>query len=115
MSGRSAARSALARSDALQNRNRTKLRAWNDPGSAEQRFALHRVREKYKGGGQDKSGAGSPPPHPFFTSHNPSMAPVGSVIMLKVPAPITSVTSFITWAPSVLALAVAARTSSTST
>src|SRR5258708_5115324 len=43
----------------------------------------------------------------FLASQRPSMAPVGSVMMLKVPAPMTSVASFITFAPSDLALAVA--------
>jgi hypothetical protein len=29
----------------LQTRDRYKLRAWNDPGSAMHRFTLHRIRE----------------------------------------------------------------------
>jgi integrase/recombinase XerC len=36
---------SAARSGALQTRDRRKHRAWNDPGSAVQRFPLHRVRE----------------------------------------------------------------------
>jgi len=31
--------------DALLNRDRSKLRIWNGPGSATQRFTLHRVRD----------------------------------------------------------------------
>jgi hypothetical protein len=31
---------------ALLTRDRSKLRIWNDPGSAAHRYALHRVREK---------------------------------------------------------------------
>jgi hypothetical protein len=36
---------SAARSDALQTRDRYKLRASDDPGSAVHRFALHRIRE----------------------------------------------------------------------
>src|ERR1700724_4653433 len=43
--GRSAARSALARSDALQTRDRNRLRTRSDPGSAMHRSTLHRIRE----------------------------------------------------------------------
>jgi len=34
--------------DALQNRDRDKLRVWNDPGSAAHHFALHRIRETWQ-------------------------------------------------------------------
>ena len=47
--------------------------------------------------------------------HRPSAAPVGSTMMLSQPMPMTSVTSFITVAPSALAFLVAAAMSSTST
>ena len=47
--------------------------------------------------------------------HRPSAAPVGSTMMLNQPICGTSVTSFITFAPSDFALSVAAFTSSTST
>jgi hypothetical protein len=35
-------------SDALQTRDHSRLGVWNDPGSAVQRCALHRVREKFQ-------------------------------------------------------------------
>jgi hypothetical protein len=34
--------------DAPLTRDRSKFRAWNDPGSAVHRYALHRVREKHQ-------------------------------------------------------------------
>ena len=55
------------------------------------------------------------PFHPFFGSQRPRTAPVGSTIILNLPAPITSISSVITLAPSVLALPVAALRSSTCT
>jgi putative membrane protein insertion efficiency factor len=36
------------RSVALQTRDRNARRAWDDPGSAKQRYALHRIRETHK-------------------------------------------------------------------
>jgi hypothetical protein len=36
---------------ALQTRDRSTFGAWNDPGSAAHRCALHRVREKHQGVG----------------------------------------------------------------
>jgi hypothetical protein len=59
--------------------------------------------------------AGVPLSYFFFGFHKPSAAPVGSVMMLSQPSPITSVTSFITVAPSDLAFCVAAAMSSTRT
>src|SRR6202022_416412 len=53
--------------------------------------------------------------HFAFGCHSPSMAPVGSVMIENEPAFGTSMTSRITVAPSDLALAVAAATSSTRT
>ena len=50
-----------------------------------------------------------------FGCHNPSVAPVGSVMMESEPAPVTSITSRTTVAPSDFALAVAATMSSTRT
>jgi hypothetical protein len=50
-----------------------------------------------------------------FSCQSPIAAPAGSMMMEKEPAPITSVTSLQTVAPSDFALAVAAATSSTST
>lgn len=47
--------------------------------------------------------------------HSPSIAPVGSVMIENHPMSGTSVTSFMTFAPSDLALLVAALTSSTNT
>jgi hypothetical protein len=38
-------------SGALQTRDRSGLGVWNDPGSALQRYALHRAREKHRGRG----------------------------------------------------------------
>jgi hypothetical protein len=40
-----------AQNGALQTRDRSRLRARNDPGSAVHRYALHRVREKGLGFG----------------------------------------------------------------
>src|SRR5436190_15520602 len=51
----------------------------------------------------------------FLGCQSPSIAPVGSVMMLNEPAPDTSVTSFITLAPSDRALLVAALMSLTRT
>jgi hypothetical protein len=48
-----------------------------------------------------------------FGCHSPRTAPVGSRIKLRLPMPITSVTSFMISAPSDFAFCVAARMSST--
>ncbi len=50
-----------------------------------------------------------------FACHSPNIAPVGSVIILSKPMSWTSVTSFMTFAPKVLAFAVAVFISSTNT
>jgi hypothetical protein len=43
-----AAQHGAKRSDALQTRDRNRLGAFDDPGSAVHRFALHRIRENTK-------------------------------------------------------------------
>jgi hypothetical protein len=92
-----------ATSDTKMGRRLAGVAVWNAD-------RCHHRHGMYRRGPQARYGV-----HAFLGSQSPRAAPVGSTIILNLPAPITSISSFMTLAPRDLALLVAVLRSSTCT